>query len=132
MQNSQEISLFPLNYSADSRLICQGSRSALRPFLVPYMRLPALFRTLYAPCGPFRRFICAQQPFPTLFICTRQPFLFVSLCPSVRECACKSPKRFLNAGTQKVLKCTKNREKIHRRSHDHFRRIRFIFTGGMN
>ena len=117
--------------SADSRLIWQGA-APLQPFLVPYMRPVALFRALYVPCGSFRRFICARRPFPTLFICTRWHFLFASLRPSVRVCVCKSPKRFLNARTQKFSKCTKNREKIHRRSHDYFRRIRFIITGGMN
>ena len=81
------------------------------PFSVPYMRPATLFQpSLYAPGGPF---------------CSR---LWVRLC----TCVSKSPKRFLNAGTQKVVKCTKNHEKIHRRSRDYFRRIRFIITGGMN
>ena len=78
-------------------------------------RPTVLFGILYAPCGPFRCFICA-----------RRPFLFASLCPSV--CVSKLPKRLLNTGT----KSTKNHEKIHRRLRDHFRRIRFIITIGIN
>ena len=86
-------------------------------------RPAALFGALYAPCGPFLCFICALRLFSMLymrpsalsdplFICTRWPFLFTALRPSVRVCVCKSPKRFLNARTQKFSKCTKNREKI--------------------
>ena len=37
----------------------------------------------------------------------------------------------LNAGTQKVGKGTKKREKIHRGARDHFRRTRFIIFGGI-
>ena len=114
--------MLPNNSSADSRLICQGEAPcspfwchirALRPFSAPYMRPSALFDASYAPTAAL------------LDLLYMHPF-----CS--RLCVCKSPERFLNAGTQKVSKCTKNREKIHRRSHDHFQRIRFIITGGMN
>ena len=110
------------NYSsADSRLIWQGA----------------------APCGPFQRLTCARQPFSMLYIrqadlsdplymCPAAHSVCVSTFVCVYLSVCKSPKRLLNAGTQKVAKCTKNREKINRRSRDHFWRIRCIITGGIN
>ena len=52
----------------------------------------------------------------------------VPMCVSV----CKSPQRLLNAGTQKVGKGTKKRQKIHRGARDHFRRIRFIISRVIN
>ena len=49
------------------------------------------------------------------------------MCVSV----CTSPQRLLNAGTQKVEKGTKKREKIHGGARDH-RRIRFIISREIN
>ena len=56
------------------------------------------------------------------------------LCVRVCVClsVCKSSQRLLNAGTQKVEKGTKKREKIYRGARDHFRRIRFIISRVIN
>ena len=62
-------------------------------------------------------------------ICSR---LCVHVCVCVCASICKSPQRLLNAGTQKVGKGTKKREKIHRGARDHFRRIRFIISRVIN
>ena len=65
-------------------------------------------------------------------------FLYIKICLRlcVRVCVClsicKSPQGLLNAGTQKVRKGTKKREKILRGARDHFRRIRFIISKIIN
>ena len=94
----------PVQPSADSRLIWQGA----------------------VPCGPFRHLICTLRPFTKLYM---HPLaLSVHFSASVCVSVSKSPKRLLDAST----KSTKNSEKIHRRLCDHFRRIQFKITGGIN
>ena len=74
-----------------------------------------LFSISYAPCGPFRCFTCA-----------RQPFLFTSLRPSM----CLSVSR-LKGFWMRARRVPKIVKKNHRRLHDHSRKIRFIIIGGI-
>ena len=79
----------------------------------------------------------ALKMFKTYVSCTgthKASYMLKSVCVSASVCVsvCKSPQRLLNAGTQKVGKGTKKREKTHRGARDHFRRIRFIISREIN